>query len=144
MGLFTNIPTPKKAQAVGDKVLALSQELKGIILSHDCVDFTRANINGLEYVLFMYDMECYRQVMTIKHNGPYIETILRTIFITMERGNKQAGVGVSDGYLFNLFKELSNTLHQVYGVATKEGTDGLYGIAAYLCSKECLMTTDEI
>ena len=144
MGLFKNVPTSKKAQIVGDKVMALSQELKEIILSYNCVDLNKISINGLEYALFMYDLECYRQLMTIKHDGFFIETTLRTIFITMESNNKRAGVPVKDGYMFDMFKKLSNSLHQVYGIAVEQGIDGLYGIAMYLCSDECGMSQEEI
>lgn len=144
MGLFKNVPTSKKAQLVGDKVMALSQELKSIILSYDCINIKEESLNGFEYALFLYDLECYRQVMTLKHNGFFIETTLRTIFITMESNNKKAGVSVADGMLFEMFKKLSNSLHYVYGQAVAQGLDGLFGIAMYLCSNECGMSDVEI
>ena len=144
MGLFKNIPTSKKAQLIGDKVMALSQDLKNIILSYDCININEESLNGFEYALFMYDLECYRQVMTLKHNGFFIETTLRTIFITMESSNKRAGVNVADGMLFEMFKKLSNSLHYVYGQAVAQGLDGLFGIAMHLCSNECGMTNEEV
>ena len=144
MGLFKNMPSSKKAQNIGNEVMSLSQELKQIILSYDCVDLERISLSGLEYALFMYDLECYRQLMTLKHNGFFIETTLRTIFLTMESNNRKAGVEVADGVMFNMFKKLSNSLHQVYGMAVESGLDGLYGIAMYLCSDECGMSESEI
>ena len=144
MGLFKNIPTSNKAQYIGNNVISLSQELKQIIISNNCVNFNKISLSTLDNVLFMYDLECYRQLMTIKHNGFFIETTLRTIFATMESNNRQAGINVSDGYLFEVFKKLSNSLHQVYGLAVNQGLDGLYGIAMYLCSNELGMSEEEI
>ena len=144
MGLFKNIPTSNKAQCIGNHAISLSQELKQIIISNNCVDLNKISLSTLDNVLFMYDLECYRQLMTTKHNGFFIETTLRTIFATMEFNNRQAGIDVSDGYLFEVFKKLSNSLHQVYGLAVNQGIDGLYGIAMYLCSNELGMSEEDI
>ena len=144
MGLFKNIPTNNKAQSIGNQVISLSQELKQIIISNNYVDWDKISSSTLDNVLFMYDLECYRQLMTIKHNSFFIETTLRTIFATMESNNKRAGINVSDGYLFEVFKNLSNSLHRVYGLAVNQGIDGLYGIAMYLCSNELGMSEEEV
>ena len=144
MLFFKNIPTSKKSQQIGDKVMALSQELNKIILSYDCINSNKFSISNLEYVLFMYDLECYRQLMTTKYNGFFIETVLRTIFNTMEYNNKRAGVSVTSGYLFDIFKELSNSLHQVYGTAVHNGIDGLTGIAMHLCINEFGFSEEEL
>ena len=144
MGLFTNLPTSKKTQQIGDKVIELSQELKEIILSYNCIDLNKVSLNGLEYALFMYDLECYRQLLTIKHNNHFIETTIRTIFNTMESNHKRIGNTFMDGYMFNIFRKLSISLNQVYNIATQQGIDGLYGVAMYLCSDECGMSEEEI
>lgn len=144
MGLFSNVPTSKKAKAVGDKVMGFSHELKCIIVSHQCVDFSKVNLGGLEYALFMYDLDCYREAMTTKYSGFYIESIIRTIFIGMESNMRKAGNNIADGYLFNMYVKLSNSLYQVFITARKEGLDGFYAIAKYLCSDECGMNEEAI
>ena len=144
MGLFNNIPTAKKAQKVRDKVLGLSHELKCIIVSHGCVDFRKIDLGGLEYALFMYDLEFYRQVMQLNHSNFYIENILRTIFISMETGMQKAGNNISSGYFFNVFIKLSKTINQLPRIAEADGIDAFLSVALYLCSDECGMTTQEI
>lgn len=144
MGLFKNVPSSKKSKQVWDKILGLSHELKCIIVSHQCVDFRKVNLGGLEYALFMYDLEMYRQVMTRKYSGFYIEATIRTIFNSMESSMRSAGNNISGGQMFTMYVKLSNTLHQLYGLAEKNGMNGLHAVATYLCSDECGMSTQEI
>ena len=58
MGLFKNIPTSNKAQCIGNHAISLSQELKQIIISNNCVDLNKISLSTLDNVLFMYDLEC--------------------------------------------------------------------------------------
>lgn len=144
MGLFKNIPSSKKSKLIWDKIIGLSHELKCLIVSHQCVDFRKVDLGGLEYALFMYDLEMYRQVMTLKYSSFYIECTIRTIFISMENSIKRAGNNISSGQMFAMYVKLSNTLHQHYGLAVKNGTNGLHAIATYLCSNECGMSEADI
>lgn len=145
MGLFNNkIPSGKKAKQIGDKVMVFSQELKNIIISHNCVDFKSVNVNGLDYALFMYDLDFYRQVMSIKYSKFYIEFIIRTIFASMERNLRNAGNRIEENYLFNTYLNLSNAFHQIYNITKKEGLDEFEAVAIYLCSDELHMSDFEI
>lgn len=144
MALFKNVPTPKKAQAVGDTVLKLSSELRNIIVSYNCVDFKKVNLGSLEYALFMYDLWCYSYVMTLKHNSFFIETTIRTVFSTMESNMKKAGNNIASGYMYNTFTKLSGSLNKTYDLAKKQGLDGFQGVAMYLCSDECGLSNEEI
>lgn len=144
MGLFKNVPSSKKSMLVFDKIIGLSHELKCIIVSHQCVDFRKVNLGGLEYALFMYDLEMYRQVMTQKYSGFYIEATIRTIFNSMESSMRSAGNNISGGQMFTMYVKLSNTLHQLYCLAEKDGMNGLHAVATYLCSDECGMSEAEI
>lgn len=145
MGLFKNkIPTAKKATEVGNKILNLSQELKSIIELQDCVDFEKVNITGLEYALFMYDLEFYKQVMTIKYSNFYIETIIRTIFINFEENIRKSGNNIQKDYMLNIYLKLSDSINKIYNIAKNQGVDEFVAVAMYLCSDECLMTEYEI
>lgn len=144
MGFLKNIPTNKKAKFAGDSVMSLSHELKSIIVAQNCVDFKTINLGGLEYALFMYDLECYRQVMTLKYSNFYIESIIRTIFLTMESNMRMSGNKISDGYLLNIFTKLSNAIHNAFSIAKNDGVDGFYGVAEYLLLDECGMSEEEI
>lgn len=140
MGLFKNVPSAKKAKKHGDKAMALSQELKNIIISHNCVNFENVDINGLDYVLFMYDLEIYQQIMNVKYSPFYIETIVRTIFISFEENNRRAGKHVPEHYFFDIFLNVSKTISAINETAAKDNQDNLELIAIYLCGTELQMS----
>lgn len=127
-----------------NKVFELSQELKNILVSHNCIDFDTVSSNGLDYALFMYDMDVYRQVMSLKYSSFQIETIIRLIFITFENSNKRVGSEVEDNMLFNTFKKLSNSLREICSIANQQGIDEFVAIAMYFCSDECQMNEFDI
>lgn len=144
MRLFVNVPTSKKTKAVGDRIMRFSHDLKCIIVSHQCVDFQKVNLGGLEYALFMYDLDCYREAMITKYSRFYIESTIRAIFLVIEGNLRKAGNNIADGYIFNMYVKLSNSLYQIFITAKKEGLDGFYAIAKYLCSDECGMNEEAI
>lgn len=145
MRLFNKkIPTSKEAQRIGDNVFRLSQELKNIIISHNCVDFSKINVDGLDYALYMYDLEFYRQVMSVKHSQFFIQVIIRTICSTFDTNIRNAGNIIRDNYFLDTYLNLSNSLRQVYNIAQQDNIDEFVGVSMYFCSNELQLTYNQI
>ena len=141
---FKNIPTSKKSQQFGDMVIKSSQELKKIIVKHNGVDYTKVQIEALEYALFMYDLEFYRQVMTLKYSKSYIEIAIRTIFATLAANNKKAGYNLSSDFLWAKLVSLSKILNDICSFALENDEDEFLLVAMFVLTNECQAAWDQV
>lgn len=146
MGIFgkKKIATNKEIDAFKEKVLNSSQQLKTIINNYHWNNKDKVNFDALDYALFMYDLDFYRQVMTLKYSKFYIEICIRTIFISLENTLRKAGNNVSDKQFFNMYVKLSNSLQQIANISLEEKVDMFLQVALYLLKDELLITNVEL
>ena len=119
-------------------------ELKDIIMQANWEGKENIDVGGLEYATVYYDLEFFRQVMSIKYSRFQMELAIRTIFNTIESNLREAGNNIKDGYMFDKFVKLSNSIHQIYNISKENGEDEFCGVAMYMLSDECLMSEKEI
>lgn len=146
MGLFgkKKIATNKDVDIFKEMVLNSSQELKTIINNYKWNNKDKVNMDTLNYALFMYDLDFYRQVMTLKYSKFYIETCIRTIFISFESTLKEIGNNIADKQFFNMYVKLSNSLHQIADISLKEKEDMFLQVALYLMIDELSVDDNEL
>lgn len=138
------IPHMKDIERTQKNVLNISQNLKEIIYQCNWNEKEKINDAGLDFACFLYTLDFYRQVMTLKYTNFTTDAIIRTLFINLENGYKELGNTFEKNYMLNLYIKLSNTIHELYQIAKKENMDEFEMVAMYMLSDECLMTDEEI
>lgn len=138
------IPKINDIEKTQKNVTNLSQKLKDIITQCEWDNKSKINDAGLDFACFLYTLDFYRQVMTLKYTKIVTETIIRTLFIDLENSYKELGNTFEKNYMLNLYFKLSNSIHKLYQIAKEDNVDEFEMVAMYMLSDECLMTDEEI
>lgn len=141
--IFKNIPSTKKANEISNKIINLSSEFKGIIISNSKEHNFDVVLDEIEFSTFLYDLFFYSQVMKVKYSDFFIETTVNTILISLENFINKNGINIPKGYLQNMFKNLSNTLHKINNSAKEQDIDGLFLVAGYYCKDELRLNEND-
>jgi hypothetical protein len=143
MGLFRIVPSKKDIDRIFKQVLKYSNDLKNIIITENCIDYSKFDISGLEYLTILYDLKMYKEVMQVKYSNKYIEVVIRTILYSLEDMQRKAGNNISKEYLTKLFINLSNYLNELARVANDQGEDIMMVTASHLCANELYMDEED-
>lgn len=138
------IPKSRDVEKTQENIIKLSQKLKNIITQYDWENKNKINDAGLDFACFLYTLDFYRQVMTLKYNKTVTKTIIRTIFINLENAYKQLGNSFEKNYMLNMYIKLSKSLHEIYQISKEDNVDELEMVAMYLLTDECQMSENEL
>lgn len=143
MGLFGIIPSKKDTDRIFKQVLKYSNDLKNIIITENCIDYSKFDISSLEYLTILYDLKMYKEVMQVKYSNQYIEAVIRTILYSLEDIQRKAGNKISKGYLTKLFINLSNYLNELARITNEQGENIMMVTASHLCADELYMSEED-
>ena len=144
MGLFNKIPSRKKIDETNAKIRNLSANFLKIIKENDPVHYKKVDIDSLSYATFLYDTYFYSQVMQVKYSPFFVESTIRTIFISLEQHLRNAGNSIEKDFIINMYKNLSDTFNKLYNIAKENNLDEFDVVARYFCEDVLLMNEVEI
>ena len=145
MSIFKKkLPSKKEIENHHSRIIKYSEIFKNIVVTQNCINYSKVNIESIDYAAFFYILNIYMALLEVKYSKLYINVVTKTILMNIEDNLRNNGNKIENGYFEKIYAKLSESLIQLFNIAKNNGDDGFKIIAIYFCSDELQMNNFEI